>query len=268
VTQTSAQPKLLGKLTLRNLTFERLLMLAPDKQSTWSQPLDDATSVAVITAGQAPNVSSPLTSVTNASCQVIAPCKQASCNCLQLLFQGLCTIRCTSSGATPSHCPSSVGSPQHGSNGFAAALNTLNTLRDVQNCQFTSCHSDHETVELIILSLDQIFRRLQNLLGGAIGAEAIFTDLQLNLGGHTVLDDEPLFLVRRALLSLVREKAQQAVNETKRRMTFLGTNLGTSAGADLEEALSGNMEKMYTVKLRMAGMRLDSMLQQLEWRLH
>jgi hypothetical protein len=96
----------------------------------------------------------------------------------------------------------------------------------------------------------------------------MFTDLQLHLGGQTVSESEPLSLVRQALLGLVRERAQQAVVETRRRMAMLGTNLNTNAGADLEEALNGNTEKMYVVKLRMAGMRLDTMLQQIEWRLH
>lgn len=101
-----------------------------------------------------------------------------------------------------------------------------------------------------------------------MGTEALFTTLQLHLGGQTVVRSEPLTLVRRALLGLVREEAQQVVAETRRRMALLGTNLNTSAAADLDEALRGDTVKMYAVKLRMAGMRLDTMLQQIEWRLH
>ncbi|KAL4990748.1 hypothetical protein BDW68DRAFT_174742 [Aspergillus falconensis] len=193
---------------------------------------------------------------------------QTACNCLQTLFETLCNLRVPSTKSFAQiHSPPTPPCPD-GNNAFLATLNALSTLQKVQKCQLPPCHSDYETTELVILTVDHVFRRLQRLLCEGTGAEAMFTDLQLHLGGQTVSESEPLSLVRQALLGLVRERAQQAVAETRRRMGMLGTNLNTNAGADLEEALNGNTEKMYVVKLRMAGMRLDTMLQQIEWRLH
>ncbi|KAL4813837.1 hypothetical protein BDW67DRAFT_187263 [Aspergillus spinulosporus] len=194
---------------------------------------------------------------------------QAFCGCLQTLFESLCSLRAPNTrGRAQIQSPPTTPPCPSGNNAFVATLNALSTLQKVQKCQLPTCHSDYETTELVILTVDHVFRRLQRLLCEGTGAEAMFTDLQLHLGGQTVSESEPLSLVRQALLGLVRERAQQAVVETRRRMGMLGTNLNTNAGADLEEALNGNTEKMYVVKLRMAGMRLDTMLQQIEWRLH
>ncbi|KAL6235072.1 hypothetical protein BDW75DRAFT_210728 [Aspergillus navahoensis] len=193
---------------------------------------------------------------------------QTACNCLQALFETLCNLRIPNTKILAQlQSPPTPPGPS-GNNAFLATLNALSTLQKVQKCQLPSCHSDYETTELVIITVDHVFRRLQRLLCEGTGAEAMFTDLQLHLGGQTVSESEPLSLVRQALLGLVRERAQQAVAETRRRMGMLGTNLNANAGADLEEALNGNTEKMYIVKLRMAGMRLDTMLQQIEWRLH
>ncbi|KAF2158804.1 hypothetical protein M409DRAFT_61312 [Zasmidium cellare ATCC 36951] len=182
---------------------------------------------------------------------------QTSCNCLRMLFDTLCAIR------TPS---ANMG--QHQNNAFLAALNAVSTLQKVQRCNIVSCHSDHETTEMVILTVDNALSGLQRLLFDGTGVEAMFRDMQLHLGGQTVSETESLSLVRQTLLGLVRERAQQAVEETRRRLSMLGTNWNSNAGADLEEALKGNTDKMNSVKLRMAAMRLDTMLQQIEWRLY
>ncbi|KAL4758929.1 uncharacterized protein BDW70DRAFT_140782 [Aspergillus foveolatus] len=246
--------------------------LLEDLQSHWPIPvsieelaLDQGSTASANPAKPAPVVESPPEGRRSPTMST----GQAFCDCLQTLFESLCSLRAPNTrGRAQIQSPPTTPPCPSGNNAFLATLNALSTLQKVQKCQLPSCHSDYETTELVILTVDHVFRRLQRLLCEGAGAEAMFTDLQLHLGGQTVSESEPLSLVRQALLGLVRERAQQAVVETRRRMGMLGTNLNTNAGADLEEALNGNPEKMYVVKLRMAGMRLDTMLQQIEWRLH
>ncbi|KAL4998927.1 hypothetical protein BDV10DRAFT_194041 [Aspergillus recurvatus] len=242
-----------------------------DLQSHWPMPIsieDLALDQGPTAPANPPNVVPALESAPAAKRNPGLSTSQTACNCLQTLFETLCNLRVPNAKTlAPIHSPPTAPCPSD-NNAFLATLNALSTLQKVQKCQLPPCHSDYETTELVILTVDHVFRRLQRLLGEGTGAEAMFTDLQLHLGGQTVSESEPLSLVRQALLGLVRERAQQAVAETRRRMGMLGTNLNTNAGADLEEALNGNTEKMYVVKLRMAGMRLDTMLQQIEWRLH
>ncbi|KAL3429374.1 hypothetical protein BDV09DRAFT_200682 [Aspergillus tetrazonus] len=246
--------------------------LLEDLQSHWPMPvsieelaLDQSSTASANPAKPAPVVESP----SDARRSPTMSTGQAFCDCLQTLFESLCSLRAPNTrGRAQIQSPPTTPPCPSGNNAFLATLNALSTLQKVQKCQLPSCHSDYETTELVILTVDHVFRRLHRLLCEGTGAEAMFTDLQLHLGGQTVSESEPLSLVRQALLGLVRERAQQAVVETRRRMGMLGTNLNTNAGADLEEALNGNTEKMYVVKLRMAGMRLDTMLQQIEWRLH
>ncbi|KAL4972928.1 hypothetical protein BDW66DRAFT_169113 [Aspergillus desertorum] len=242
-----------------------------DLHSHWPMPInieDLALDPGPNAPANPPNAAPSVASTSAAKRRPSLSTSQAACNCLQRLFETLCNLRAPSTKSLVQIQPPPTPPCPGGNNALLATLNALSTLQKVQKCQLPSCHSDYETTELVILTVDHVFRRLQRLLCESTGAEAMFNDLQLHLGGQTVSESEPLSLVRQALLGLVRERAQQAVAETRRRMGMIGTNLNTNAGADLEEALNGNTEKMYVVKLRMAGMRLDTMLQQIEWRLH
>ncbi|KAI0130234.1 hypothetical protein BJ170DRAFT_307253 [Xylariales sp. AK1849] len=168
----------------------------------------------------------------------------SACNCLRLQFESICHLK-------------SMEKEQlilRSDTDFATTFNALATSLNLLNC--TRCQSDRETIEIIIMAVGLVFRRLQSLTD----ADLLGTDMRLKLGDQYISGSEPLSLVRKTLLTLARDKVQEAYARTRARVGKLVASVESGAVASSH----GDVEQMDAMKLQIALMRLDVIFQRLQ----
>lgn len=159
------------------------------------------------------------------------------CGCLRTQMEGLCRLK------EAERC----GENAHGDTALAISLDALTAIVGVVDC--SSCQSDYQTLLVIVMQLNVVFRWL--LLHLDMSDDA----MRLTVGERTILNDEYLGLIRNTLVSLALQKARQSLAGVRGRADRLTSEADAARAAGL-----GDLDAM---AMRLAVMQVDSLFARL-----
>ncbi|KAJ5787469.1 hypothetical protein N7457_002459 [Penicillium paradoxum] len=144
----------------------------------------------------------------------------SACSCLRSQFESLCRLK---------GLEKSPGPVRHDTD-IATSLNALAVSQDILKCE--RCHADPETNMLIIMAVDLVFRRLEGLVAKAPDA---LMELRVTLGDQEIVEQEPLSLMRKTLVTLVRDQVQQVFKSIRARISRLNSQANEVANKDVDQ---------------------------------